>query len=149
MNMKFDAHSLIWVVIGTIGQIVGYGMTQVSEASLQTAWLFFGFGTLLVIIGLAVYARKRGYHPALALLGLLGVIGYIILTLLTEKRVYSDTEQREQVAQHLLVRANTLRIGNKLTEAISLMEVVVRDYADTRYAEEARQRLDELHRVNR
>lgn len=148
MNIKFDRQSLIWVVFGTIGQIAGFIIAKTFNEHALLALLIFIIGTIILVIGLGIYAKKRGYYPFLGLLGLAGVLGYLILGLLTEKKITSAKEHREQVAQHLKVRAQTLALGNKTAEAIALLEEIVRDYTDTSYAEEARERLEALRQYS-
>jgi len=41
-------------------------------------------GTVLLIIGLAYYARAKGRHPAWCLMGFLSVIGLIVLACLKD-----------------------------------------------------------------
>ena len=43
-------------------------------------------GTILLIVGLGFYARGKGYHPALGLLGFLSIIGLLILGFIEDKR---------------------------------------------------------------
>ena len=61
----------------------GLGLQVYGRASEQTSLTVLG--VLLFIGGLVMYAKMRGRHPALGLLGLLSCLGMLILYLLDKK----------------------------------------------------------------
>ena len=49
-------------------------------------------GVVLLVVGLCFYAKAKGYHAALGLLGLLSCIGLLILALMRDKTKGEKTE---------------------------------------------------------
>jgi len=76
MIKRYNNISLAWGIPGLIVQIGGWVADQPLLAIL---------GTILLIVGLAYYAKAKGYHPIWCLLGFLSIIGWIILGLMKDR----------------------------------------------------------------
>jgi len=76
MIKKYNNMSLAFGIPGLIIQVYAV-LNQLHIVSLV--------GGILLIIGLAYYAKAKSRHPAWGLLGLLSIIGIIIIALLPDK----------------------------------------------------------------
>jgi hypothetical protein len=71
-----------WFMSGNAAGAAGRNATP--EMSIP-ALLVTLTGTVLLIVGLSLYAKAKGYHPAFGLFGLLSIIGLIVLGVLPNK----------------------------------------------------------------
>jgi len=94
MIKKYNNISLALGVPGLIIQIYG-GINHVPIISFV--------GGVLLIVGLAYYAKSKNRHPAWGLLGLLSIIGVIILALLPDKSSDASTKPISLFTKILLV----------------------------------------------
>ena len=95
MDAQLNRKSLMFGVPGIILQIVGWVMNRGDSAatirnappaeSNVLALVITVIGTVLLIYGLALYAKAKGYHPLFGLFGLLSIIGLIVLGVLPDK----------------------------------------------------------------
>jgi len=91
MIARFNRLSLLWGVPGILIQIGGYiagnvaGASSASQSPPAITRLVVLLGTVLLIIGLAYYAKAKGRHPAWCLMGFLSIIGLIVLACLKDK----------------------------------------------------------------
>jgi hypothetical protein len=86
MIVRYNRISFVWGVPGIILQVVGQVMSQ-SAASHDTGIGILGLGTLLLLVGLAYYARAKGRSPLWCLMAFLSVIGLLVLATLSDKAV--------------------------------------------------------------
>jgi uncharacterized membrane protein len=75
MNKKLNNISLAWGVPGIILQIVGQVIGQT---------IILLIGTVLLMVGLAYYAKAKGRNAAWCLMGFLSFIGLIVLACLKD-----------------------------------------------------------------
>ena len=87
MIKRYNNISLAFGVPGLLLQIAGGVMHQP---------LIVIPGTVLLMIGLAYYAKAKGRHPAWCLMGFLSIIGLIILALLKDRA--KEGQQAEPAA---------------------------------------------------
>lgn len=88
MDKYYNRHSLIWGTVGLVLQSAGIAMSlslagkpmPLLEAALIIA------GALALIVGLCLYARALGRHPAWGLLGLLSWVGLLALVVFVKDR---------------------------------------------------------------
>ncbi len=73
MIKKYNNISLAWGIPGFVLQIAGIGQPLVLSA-----------GTVLLMIGLAYYAKAKGRSAAWCLMGFLPIIGLIVLAYLKD-----------------------------------------------------------------
>ena len=82
MITRYNSKSLVYGVPGIILQIGG----RIGSLSLTDRFAsgLFSFamlaGTVLLLVGLAYYAKAKGRHPAWCLMAFLSIIGLIVLT---------------------------------------------------------------------
>ena len=76
MIKRYNNISLAWGIPGLIVQVGGQMAGEPAVAVL---------GTVLLIVGLAYYAKAKGYHPAWGLLGFLSIIEWIVLGLMKDR----------------------------------------------------------------
>jgi hypothetical protein len=82
---RLNILSFAFAIPGILLQVVAggaRGAAQGQHASEGGALALQGLGSILIIVGLALYARMKGRSGALGLLGLLSCIGLIILNYL-------------------------------------------------------------------
>ena len=77
------AHNRKAWLIGGAGFVLQGGSVCTESVSLFLAMLITG--TVLLLIGFAFYAKAKGQSPWWALIGLLGLIGYIVLFALEDR----------------------------------------------------------------
>lgn len=96
MDAALNRKSLMIGVPGIAMQIGGRVMMVMSEpstdprvkqdTSLELPGLGLALvGTVLLIIGLGLYAKSKGHHGAWGLMGLLSIIGLIVLACLPDR----------------------------------------------------------------
>lgn len=93
MNQRYNRWSLAWGLPGVFLQFVGTGIVGTAtmhrrgpDPSLVLTGLLVGLGgTVLFIVGLALYAKAKGRHWAWGFLGLLWLIGLLVLGLLRDR----------------------------------------------------------------
>jgi hypothetical protein len=97
VDAQLNRKSLAFGVPGIILQLAGNFMARAEAFGLSSPgsggppggaglWLVVSvLGTILLIYGLCLYAKSKGYHPAFGLLGLLSILGIIILAVLPDK----------------------------------------------------------------
>ena len=87
MIAKYNRLSFLFGVPGLVLQIAGnvmrQGATPTSPSTLGVPLLVVG--TALLLVGLALYAKAKGRHPAWCLLAFLSIIGLLILACLKDK----------------------------------------------------------------
>jgi hypothetical protein len=83
MIKEYNNKSLLFGIPGLILQIVGRLFVEPSHPVLGFAITLIG--TILLLIGFALYAKAKGRHPAWCLMALLSIIGLIILACLKDK----------------------------------------------------------------
>ena len=87
MIAHYNTKSLAYGVPGLVLQIGGNIAAQATEnpttAAIATAATLLG--TILLLIGLAFYAKAKGRHPAWCLMAFLSLIGLIVLACLKDK----------------------------------------------------------------
>ena len=101
MDARYNRISLAWGVPGVIGQLGGRIALETTHNPLIALFSMLALlgGSVLLIIGLAYYAKAKGRHSAWALMGLLSLIGVLVLALLRDRsgdlelRKYPDCER--------------------------------------------------------
>jgi hypothetical protein len=86
MIARYNNISLALGAPGIILQIAGYVMAQNPQQQ-QVGFLVQLGGTVLLIAGLAMYAKAKGRSPAWGLMGFLSLIGLIVLACLKDETV--------------------------------------------------------------
>jgi len=86
MNASENRKSLMFGVPGIVLQIAG-NVKMRSEPEDALGLVLALVGTVLLIVGLAFYAKAKGRSPAWGLMGLLSIIGLIVLALLKDHAV--------------------------------------------------------------
>jgi len=81
MIKKYNNISLAWGIPGIVMQIAGNVIGNL---------LVLLVGTILLMVGLAYYAKAKGRSPAWCLMGFLSLIGFIVLACL------KDFEKQEE-----------------------------------------------------
>jgi hypothetical protein len=76
MNKRYNRISLAWGISGILLQVVGLGIEQPLVTLL---------GTVLLVVGLAYYAKAKGRSAAWCLMGFLSIIGLIVLVCLKDR----------------------------------------------------------------
>ncbi|TNF05994.1 MAG: hypothetical protein EP323_05515 [Gammaproteobacteria bacterium] len=94
MNKQFNNISLALGIPGLILQIVG-GLNELPVVTL--------IGGILLIAGLAYYAKSKNRLPAWGLLGLLSILGIVILGLLPDKSANSAARVSSWLTKLFLV----------------------------------------------
>jgi hypothetical protein len=79
MDARLNRKSLLYGVPGMTLQIAGLVMKGGVGALVQLT------GTVLLLIGLALYAKAKGRHPAWCLMAFLSLIGLLVLASLKDK----------------------------------------------------------------
>lgn len=84
-----------WAIPGLLLQVAGGAILGTWESSPigGLAVALFGVGTGLFSVGLAFYAKAKGYHLAWGVAGVLSLVGWILLALLQDKSQPRDSEQ--------------------------------------------------------
>lgn len=92
MDKRLNRISLAWGVPGLLVQIAGVILrdTAATVGSLVLGWTVLLIGAAMLIVGLAYYAKAKGYHPAWGLLGLLSLIGFIVLGVMPDRQRRSN-----------------------------------------------------------
>ena len=90
MIKKYNNLSLAWGVPGIILQVVGLFMNQPVIQLL---------GAVLLVVGLAYYAKAKGRHPAWCLMGFLSLIGLIVLACLSDLEGKTESEEENQTPE--------------------------------------------------
>jgi hypothetical protein len=98
VDAQLNRKSLMFGVPGIALQILSRIMTFVAATdaqgritrppaeSVSPIWLVvFFIGTILLIVGLGLYAKAKGYSPLFGLFGLLSIIGVIVLAVLPDR----------------------------------------------------------------
>jgi hypothetical protein len=85
MLAEYKAKTNIGVGVGLMVQILGRTMSGAGGALGLMGWLVTLAGLGLFLWGCFSYAKGKGYHPALGLLGLLSCIGLLVLVVLPDK----------------------------------------------------------------
>ena len=89
MIAHYNTKSLIVGAPGLALQLCGGLLARTLIADPATADMAaaaaLGVGTILLLIGLAFYAKAKGRHPAWCLMAFLSLIGFIVLALLQDK----------------------------------------------------------------
>jgi len=97
MVKRYNNISLCFGVPGLILQILGFILRSPQRHAdgkvPATVFLILLAGTVLLLIGLAYYAKAKGRHPAWCLLAFLSIIGLVVLGCLRDKCV-TQTEQK-------------------------------------------------------
>lgn len=90
MTTKYARLGLAFGLPGLLAQGTGHILTSVMSRS-QSGLALAGFGvvlgaagTVLLLVGMAFYAKAKGQHPAWAGLAFLSVIGVAVLVLLDD-----------------------------------------------------------------
>lgn len=83
MIARYNNLSLALGVPGLIMQIAGNLMRSNPENA-STGLAVAVIGSVLLIVGLALYAMAKGRSPAWGLMGLLSIIGLIVLAMLQD-----------------------------------------------------------------
>lgn len=88
MIQRFNRASLYWGVPGVVLQILGV-LIQVAHriwgppnTEIWIGMFLLMIGTLLLLVGLAYYAKAKGRSPAWCLLAFLGLPGWIAMVLI-------------------------------------------------------------------
>ena len=87
MIKRYNQLSLLLGVPGLILQIAGRFLQNAEGFITPMGWIISLAGTVLLLVGLAYYAKSKGRHPAWCLFALLSIIGLIVLALLKDKAV--------------------------------------------------------------
>lgn len=87
MIAEYNRQSFIYGVPGIVLQIGGRIVTVMAENGTMIAAgvVTTVVGTLLLLVGLAFYAKAKGRHPAWCLMAFLSIIGLIVLALLKDR----------------------------------------------------------------
>ena len=101
MIKKYNNLSFVWGVPGILIQFAGQILAQMAQqpgSEVDPALAFSGcgvtlFGTALLMVGPAYYAKSRGRHPAWCLMGFLSCLGLIFLAFL--KDLNAEVEETE------------------------------------------------------
>jgi hypothetical protein len=87
MIAQYNSKSLAYGIPGIILQLGGNIVARTSE-NLSTVGIGAAIallGTVLLLIGLAFYAKAKGRSPVWCLMAFLSLIGLLVLTLLKDK----------------------------------------------------------------
>lgn len=79
MDAALNRKSLLYGVPGLLLQTAGLFVKTPIGAAAQLV------GTVLLLVGLAFYAKAKGRHPAWCLMAFLSLIGLIVLACLKDK----------------------------------------------------------------
>jgi hypothetical protein len=82
MLAEYRSKTNLFIGVGIALKIVG---NLIARSSPLIGWLIAATGGVLFIVGCCFYAKAKGYHGAVGLLGLLSCIGLIVLILLPDK----------------------------------------------------------------
>ena len=86
MLEQYRKKTNIGIGIGLAMQIMANVLLdRADQISIIAGIVFALAGTVVFIWGCISYARGKGYHPALGLLGLMYLLGLLILVLLRDK----------------------------------------------------------------
>ncbi|MBE3098350.1 MAG: DUF4190 domain-containing protein [Planctomycetes bacterium] len=87
MDARLNRISLAWGIPGILIQLPASFVCRLAENPwiAAVAWLASLVGTVLLMVGLAYYARAKGRSPAWCLLGFLSIVGLIVLGVLKDK----------------------------------------------------------------
>lgn len=97
MDKRLNRISLAWGVPGLLVQVVGVILRNTSgtESLPILGELVLLLGAVMLIVGLAYYAKGKGYHPAWGLLGLLSLIGFIVLGVMPDRQRRSSVRSAD------------------------------------------------------
>ena len=86
MIAKYNRKSLMFGAPGITLQIGSYIALESSWSAVSPVILSLSLltGTGLLLVGIAYYAKAKGQHPALCVLGLLSIIGLVVLSTLPD-----------------------------------------------------------------
>lgn len=79
-SLLFGIPGILLQIGGRVAQEMG-GTEAMAAAGLAAALL----GTVLLMVGLAYYAKAKGRHPAWCLMAFLSIIGLIVLAVLKDQ----------------------------------------------------------------
>jgi hypothetical protein len=86
MIPRYNYASFLFGVPGIILQVVGrVALSQTDSGTANLGRLGMIAGTILLLVGLAFYAKAKGRHPAWCLFAFLSIIGLIVLACLNDK----------------------------------------------------------------
>ena len=91
MIEAYNRKSFIFGIPGIILQIVGNFMRDPEGIMTILGVLIVLCGTVLLMIGLAFYAKAKDRHPAWCLFAFLSIIGLIVLACLKDKSQASES----------------------------------------------------------
>lgn len=90
MIQEYNKKSFVFGIPGVILQIAGNFMRNPEGLITITGSLILLCGTILLMAGLAFYAKAKGRHPAWCLFAFLSIIGLIVLALLKDHSQTSE-----------------------------------------------------------
>jgi hypothetical protein len=90
LNRKSLMYGIPGIVLQCAGALAGSTVDQNTPDSADSLWMLGSrgimlAGTVLLIIGLAFYARAKGHSGSWGLMGLLSFIGLIVLACLPDR----------------------------------------------------------------
>jgi hypothetical protein len=86
MIARYNRLSFVYGVPGIVMQIAGNFMAGFGQGALASLGVFFMlFGTVLLMIGLAYYAKAKGQSWAWCAAAFLSILGLLLLLLLQDK----------------------------------------------------------------
>ena len=87
MIAHYNRKSLLYGIPGLVLQIGGDIAAQFSGATtvVDLGRIVTLTGTILLLVGLAFYAKAKWRHPAWCLMALLSIIGFIVLAMLKDE----------------------------------------------------------------
>jgi len=89
MNKRYNRISLAWGIPGILLQVVGLGIEQP---------LVMVLGTVLLVVGLAYYAKAKGRSAAWCLMAVLSLIGLIVLACLKDRAKEGESADARPVS---------------------------------------------------
>ena len=83
MIARYNNISLAWGIPGIILQMVGQIMRTLPDPQVRGSLVLL-VGTVLLLVGLAYYAKAKGRNPAWCLMAFLSLLGLIVLACLKD-----------------------------------------------------------------
>lgn len=82
MLADYKTKTNLFIALGLVLKVLG---NLIARSSPLIGWMIAAVGGVLFIMGCCFYAKAKGYHGAVGLIGLLSCVGLIVLVVLPDK----------------------------------------------------------------